>query len=73
MKDARGERRVTVAFGQDQRLCKVQDLPGEGGRGRRGRHDAGAVRQAIITARDVGVRLLSSMGEKANSLGVPYI
>jgi len=35
--------------------------------------DAGAVRQAIITARDVGVRLLSAMGEKANSLGVPYI
>lgn len=35
--------------------------------------DAGAVRQAIITARDVGVRLLGSLGEFPNSLGVPYI
>jgi len=35
--------------------------------------DAGAVRQAIITARDVGVRLLGSLGDTPKSLGVPYI
>lgn len=36
--------------------------------------DAGAVRQAIITAREVGVRLLGSMGEYPNSAGGnPYI
>ena len=35
--------------------------------------DAGAVRQAILTARDVGVRLLGSLGEFPKSLGVPYI
>lgn len=35
--------------------------------------DAGAVRQAIITARDVGVRLLSSLGEEAKPVGTPYI
>jgi len=35
--------------------------------------DAGAVRQAVITARDVGVRLLSSMGAPAACAGVPYI
>lgn len=35
--------------------------------------DAGAVRQAIITARDVGCRLLGSLGAYPNSLGVPYI
>lgn len=35
--------------------------------------DAGAVRQAIITARDVGVRLLGSLGETPKCLGVPYI
>ncbi len=35
--------------------------------------DAGAVRQAIITARDVGVRLLGSLGDTPKSAGVPYI
>ena len=35
--------------------------------------DAGAVRQAIITARDVGVRLLGSLGDTPKCLGVPYI
>ncbi|MEW6651783.1 MAG: BMC domain-containing protein, partial [Chloroflexota bacterium] len=35
--------------------------------------DAGAVRQAILTARDVGVRLLGSLGAFPKSLGVPYI
>jgi len=35
--------------------------------------DAGAVRQAIITAREVGNRLLGSMGAEPKSLGVPYI
>jgi len=36
--------------------------------------DAGAVRQAIITARDVGCRLLGSMGPGPNSVtGIPYI
>lgn len=35
--------------------------------------DAGAVRQAVITARDVGVRLLGTLGEPPKCLGVPYI
>jgi microcompartment protein PduB len=35
--------------------------------------DAGAVRQAVITAREVGVRLLGSLGEEPASLGTPYI
>lgn len=35
--------------------------------------DAGAVRQAIITAREVGVRLLSTLGEEAKPVGTPYI
>ena len=36
--------------------------------------DAGAVRQAIVTARDIGCRLLGSMGETPKSVtGVPYI
>ncbi|HMQ32111.1 MAG TPA: propanediol utilization microcompartment protein PduB [Chloroflexaceae bacterium] len=35
--------------------------------------DAGAVRQAIITAREVGVRLLGTLGKDPESLGVPYI
>lgn len=35
--------------------------------------DAGAVRQAIIAARDVGIRLLGTLGETPKSLGVPYI
>lgn len=35
--------------------------------------DAGAVRQAIITAREVGVSLLSSLGAPAVTSGVPYI
>ncbi len=35
--------------------------------------DAGAVRQAIITAREVGVRLLGTLGPQPACLGVPYI
>lgn len=35
--------------------------------------DAGAVRQAILTAREVGVKLLGSLGDVPKSLGVPYI
>lgn len=35
--------------------------------------DAGAVRQAILTAREVGVRLLGSLGTAPACLGVPYI
>jgi len=35
--------------------------------------DAGAVRQAIITAREVGVRLLGTLGSQPACLGVPYI
>jgi ethanolamine utilization microcompartment shell protein EutL len=35
--------------------------------------DAGAVRQAVMTARDVGVRLLGTLGETPKCLGVPYI
>ncbi len=35
--------------------------------------DAGAVRQAIMAAREVGVKLLGSLGEPPKSLGVPYI
>jgi microcompartment protein PduB len=35
--------------------------------------DAGAVRQAIITAREVGVRLLGTLGSQPAGLGVPYI
>jgi microcompartment protein PduB len=35
--------------------------------------DAGAVRQAIITAREVGVKLLGTLGEFPKCLGVPYI
>ena len=35
--------------------------------------DAGAVRQAILTAREVGVKLLGSMGEAPEGLGEPYI
>lgn len=35
--------------------------------------DAGAVRQAVMTARDVGVRLLGTLGEQPKCLGVPYI
>ena len=35
--------------------------------------DAGAVRQAIITAREVGVRLLGTLGAEPACLGVPYI
>lgn len=35
--------------------------------------DAGAVRQAIISAREVGVKLLGSMGSKPASSTVPYI
>jgi microcompartment protein PduB len=35
--------------------------------------DAGAVRQAVMAARDVGIRLLGTLGETPKSLGVPYI
>jgi microcompartment protein PduB len=35
--------------------------------------DAGAVRQAVMAARDVGVKLLGALGEPPKSLGVPYI
>ncbi len=35
--------------------------------------DAGAVRQAIITAREVGVRLLGTLGGEPQPSGVPYI
>ena len=35
--------------------------------------DAGAVRQAVMAAREVGIKLLSTLGEPAKSLGVSYI
>lgn len=35
--------------------------------------DAGAVRQAILTAREVGVKLLGALGDAPASSGVPYI
>lgn len=35
--------------------------------------DAGAVRQAILTAREVGVKLLGSLGPNPGSVTVPYI
>lgn len=35
--------------------------------------DSGAVRQAILSARDVGVKLLHAMGGKPKSVTVPYI
>jgi microcompartment protein PduB len=35
--------------------------------------DAGAVRQAILTAREVGCKLLGSLGDSPKCLGVPYI
>jgi microcompartment protein PduB len=35
--------------------------------------DAGAVRQAIITAREIGVKLLGSLGDEPKPAGVPYI
>lgn len=35
--------------------------------------DAGAVRQAVITAREVGIKLLATLGETPKCLGVPYI
>lgn len=35
--------------------------------------DAGAVRQAIMTAREVGVKLLGSLGAHPGSVTVPYI
>ena len=35
--------------------------------------DSGAVRQAILSARDVGVKLLHAMGSKPKSVTVPYI
>lgn len=35
--------------------------------------DAGAVRQAVITAREVGVKLLGTLGDGPDCLGVPYI
>lgn len=35
--------------------------------------DSGAVRQAIVSAREVGVKLLHSLGKKPKSVTVPYI
>ncbi|MCR4431810.1 MAG: propanediol utilization microcompartment protein PduB [Tepidanaerobacteraceae bacterium] len=35
--------------------------------------DSGAVRQALIAAREVGKKLLSTLGEEPKSSGVPYI
>lgn len=35
--------------------------------------DAGAVRQAVMTAREVGVKLLGTLGAAPGPLGVPYI
>jgi len=35
--------------------------------------DAGAVRQAVITARDVGIRLLATLGDQPACAGTPYI
>lgn len=35
--------------------------------------DAGAVRQAVMAARDVGIRLLGTLGDEPKPLGVPYI
>ncbi|KKM11455.1 propanediol utilization protein [Clostridiales bacterium PH28_bin88] len=35
--------------------------------------DSGAVRQALIAAREVGIALLGSMGDRPASLGTPYI
>lgn len=35
--------------------------------------DSGAVRQALIAAREVGKKLLATLGEEPKSLGVPYI
>jgi ethanolamine utilization microcompartment shell protein EutL len=35
--------------------------------------DSGAVRQALIAARDVGIALLGTMGDKPRSLTRPYI
>jgi microcompartment protein PduB len=35
--------------------------------------DAGAVRQAVMAAREVGIKLLGTLGEPPKSLGVPYI
>lgn len=35
--------------------------------------DSGAVRQAVIAAREMGITLLGTLGEKPKSLGTPYI
>jgi len=35
--------------------------------------DAGAVRQAVLSARDVGLKLLATLGESPKALGTPYI
>jgi microcompartment protein PduB len=35
--------------------------------------DSGAVRQAVLTAKEVGVKLLETMGEKCESATTPYI
>jgi microcompartment protein PduB len=35
--------------------------------------DAGAVRQAVMAAREVGIKLLGTLGEPAKPVGVPYI
>lgn len=35
--------------------------------------DSGAVRQALIAAREVGIKLLSTLGEEPKSMSTPYI
>jgi microcompartment protein PduB len=35
--------------------------------------DSGAVRQSLITSREVGKKLLATLGEEPKSLGIPYI
>ncbi|MBC7332689.1 MAG: BMC domain-containing protein, partial [Synergistetes bacterium] len=35
--------------------------------------DSGAVRQALIAAREIGLKLLGAMGEEPKSLTKPYI
>ena len=35
--------------------------------------DSGAVRQAVLTAKEVGIKLLETMGEKCESATTPYI
>jgi ethanolamine utilization microcompartment shell protein EutL len=35
--------------------------------------DSGAVKQAVIAARDVGIKLLATMGDEPKPLGKPYL